>query len=162
MRRETSDSGGKLTYVAKQRIIEPGSITWAYGEGMLAVKDWKVVAVPHRWLGLSDAVSCVDRAREMADSATSNATTGLVVAWTGAGIALAGVGTGLGMWAYDWDDDDLFTAGILSMLISGGVGLVLAFIGADRVFYSRTQAVDAVNIYNDFYQETPGCQDSPP
>lgn len=155
--------GAVSTYTVQQRLSEPGLLVWVNGDNGPAIwkdeqtGDFRGVAAPRQWQGLSEAVGCVKRARDEADLATATATPGVVVAWTGAGIALGGVGAWLGMWAYDSDDDALFTAGVVTALVAGGVGLVLALVGRSRVMLGQAHAVDAVNIYNDDYSETPAC-----
>ena len=129
--------------------VDAGELIWAYDRAFQVTQDGKVVAEQRDWDGLTGAVACVPRAHEMASSAASRDHRGKVLTWSGIGVMVAGLVVGGAVMFHD-------TSNVDGVLLGGGVmigGLLVGLIPTATGLVMRaradTNAIDAVNIYND-------------
>ena len=128
---------------------DAGELVWAYDKAFQVTQDGKIVAEQRDWTGLSEAVACVPRARDLASSAASRDRRGKVLTWSGVAVMVAGLVVGGAVMFQD-------TGNVDQVLLGGGVmitGLLVGVVPVTTGLVTRaradTNAIDAVNIYND-------------
>jgi hypothetical protein len=129
--------------------VDARELIWAYDNAFQVTQDGKLIAEQRDWDGLPGAVACVPRAREAADSAVSRDRRGKILTWSGVAVMLAGLATGAALVFHDTSntDDVLLGGGVMIGGLLGGVVPVLT--GMVSRARADTNAIDAVNIYND-------------
>lgn len=124
-------------------------LAWSGGADLQVQRGGELVTGGN-WAGLPKAVTCVPKALEAAEAARAQAVASDVTFWTGLA-GLVGGGTAI---VVDAGDGSKLTYGGLAGLFGG---MALMFVTRGLTEESRADAIDAVNIYNDFAPETPGC-----
>ena len=161
-------TGCVAQYTYRRETADADEIVWGWDGHLVATKNGHRVAEATTWSGLSDAVFCVDRAKELAAQAEQNGGRGSVVAVLGL-IAeytspLTGIGTGVGLFVLTRPTLDAGPAAALavasgvlvgSALFFGGAGVAVA--GVALQAKALPEALDAVNMYNDERETTPAC-----
>ena len=133
---------------------EPSQIIWSYEDKLQARKNGNVVGAQPDWEGLSSAVTCLPKAVRYAKNANSAASWGTRLAYVG----IATVVGAAGLLALDASSDADSLEYLKTSASIGGLGLGLFSTGVLTHLNADSNAIDAVNYYNDHYESVPGCQ----
>ena len=129
-----------------------GEIVWGYDRGLNARKDTTVICGDD-WSGLSRAVADLPAAKNLAESAHDDHTTGTVLWWGGVSIMVGGVILGAAVMAEDFSNNEnnnspFNDSGFWIMMGGLGLGGVFAGSGDYLIQQGTADAIDAVNMYN--------------
>ena len=132
----------------RQRV-EASELVWQYDAKLEVTRDGKLVAQQRDWDGLAEAVVCVPRAKEYAESAASRDRTGSLMTWGGLAVLAGGVIAGSVLILSDTSNTDQMLAGAGVMLGGVVIGGPTALGGIVTRYRADASAIDAVNVYND-------------
>lgn len=133
----------------------PGEIQWSYRDGLVAARDGQEVATGATWSGLEDALRCVPEADQYASGVSGRATAGGVLRWTGLTAMVGGSAASMALLIDDTENAGTSLAVLGTSLLGGAL---MWAIGQATTVQADTDAIDAVNAYNDAQASTPECQ----
>jgi hypothetical protein len=140
--------GGVQSSYQRTRTM-PGELVWRYDNKIQVTADGRVIGEAGDWGTLAPALGCVPEAQRWASSASRRDGRGKVLVWTGVAVMLAAVAGGTYLALEDLDDTEQALTGLGVM--GGGLVFGLATVPTGAIMRVRadSQAIDAVNRYND-------------